>query len=40
MDVADLVAEAEKAVASGDLQKAITYFQRAASLSPTIQPCG
>jgi aspartyl/asparaginyl beta-hydroxylase (cupin superfamily) len=34
MDVADLVAEAEKAVASGDLQKAITYFQRAADSQP------
>lgn len=39
MDVTDLVAEAEKAVASGDLHTAITYFQRAADLQsddPTL----
>jgi aspartyl/asparaginyl beta-hydroxylase (cupin superfamily) len=34
MDVTDLVAEAEKAVASGDLHRAITYFQRAADSQP------
>ena len=34
MDVADLVAEAEKAVASGDLHRAISLFQQAADSRP------
>jgi aspartyl/asparaginyl beta-hydroxylase (cupin superfamily) len=34
MDVTDLVAEAEKAVASGDLHRAIEYFRRAADSQP------
>jgi aspartyl/asparaginyl beta-hydroxylase (cupin superfamily) len=34
MDVADLLAEAEKAVGSGDLHRAIGYFQRAADSRP------
>ena len=34
MDVADLLAQAEKAVGSGDLQRAIGYFQRAADARP------
>lgn len=34
MDVSELAAEAEKAIASGDLHRAITFFHRAAELQP------